>query len=100
MNSSLVRRGCGAALLALCALYVVLPPARGQERFVDQVINRETVQSMRHGTGYYPAMDRALRHHGGPVSSVRAFRLPSIFLLWRPRPGGRAVVGLFRAPGG
>ena len=95
MNSSLVRRGCGAALLALCVLYAVLPPARGQERFVDQVINRETVQSMRHGAGYYPAMDRALRRHGGPVSSVRAYRLPTVFLLWRALPGGRAVWLLF-----
>src|SRR5438067_1943262 len=34
MTSSPVRRACAAALLALCALYAVLPPARGQERFV------------------------------------------------------------------
>jgi hypothetical protein len=82
-------------VLALCAVYAVLPPARGQERFVDQVINRETVHSMRAGAGYYPAMDKALRRHGGPVSSVRAFRMPTLFLLWRVLPGPRAVWLLF-----
>jgi hypothetical protein len=90
-----VRRAAAVSVLALCAVYAVLPPARGQERFVDQVINRETVQSMRAGAGYYPAMDRALRHHGGAVSSVRAFRMPTVFLLWRVLPGPRAVWLLF-----
>jgi len=91
----MARRAAGVVVLVLCALYAVLPPARGQERFVDQVINRETVQSMRAGAGYYPAMDKALRHHGGPVSSVRGFRMPTIFLLWRVLPGPRAVWLLF-----
>jgi len=86
-----LRRGCAAAALALCAVYAVLPPARGHESFVDQVINRETVDAMRHGRGYYPAMDQALRRHGGAVSSVRAFREPPVFLLWRLLPGPRAV---------
>jgi hypothetical protein len=95
MRSPFLGRVCSAAVLALCAVYAVLPPTQGQERFVDQVINRETVQSMRHGAGYYPAMDSALRHHGGAVSSVRAYRLPTVFLLWRALPGGRAVWLLF-----
>jgi hypothetical protein len=82
-------------VLAVCAVYAVLPPARGQERFVDQVINRETVQSMRAGAGYYAAMDKALRRHGGPVSSVRAFRMPMVFLVWRILPGPRAIWLLF-----
>jgi hypothetical protein len=95
VRSPLLRRAAAVTVLALCAVYAVLPPARGQERFVDQVINRETVQSMRAGAGYYPAMDKALRRHGGAVSSVRAFRMPTVFLLWRVLPGPRAVWLLF-----
>src|SRR5205807_2444930 len=38
-----------------------------------------------------------LRHRGGAVSSVRAYRLPTVFLLWRALPGGRAVWLLFVA---
>jgi hypothetical protein len=91
MTTSPVRRAAVAVTLALCAIYAILPPARGAEHFVDQVINRETVDSMRAGAGYYPAMDKALRRHGGAVSSVRAFRLPEIFVLWRVLPGPRAI---------
>ena len=95
MTSPFLRRAAAVLTLALCAMYAVLPPARGEEHFVDQVINRETVESMRSGAGYYPAMDRALRRHGGAVSSVRALRLPAPFLLWRVLPGPRAVWLLF-----
>lgn len=95
MTASVFRKAAVAVTLALCVLYAVLPPARGAEHFVDQVINRETVDAMRAGSGYYPAMDKALRHHGGAVSSVRAFRLPELFLVWRLLPGPRAVWLLF-----
>src|SRR5439155_8582566 len=95
VRSRFVRRGAAAVTIALCAMYAVLPPARGAERFVDQVINRETVDAMRAGSGYYPAMDHALRRHGGSVSSVRAIRLPEVFLIWRLMPGPRAVWLLF-----
>lgn len=87
---------CAAAVVAVCVLYAVVAPTRGHEHFVDQVINRETVDRMRAGAGYYPAMDRALRDHIGPASSVRAFRLPTAFLVWRVLPR-RAVWLLFVA---
>ena len=61
MTSPFLRRAAVVLTLAICVMYAVLPPARGEEHFVDQVINRETVESMRSGAGYYPAMDRALR---------------------------------------
>ena len=57
MISTPLRRAVVAVTLALCGVYAVLPPAHGAEHFVDQVINRETVESMRAGAGYYPAMD-------------------------------------------
>ena len=70
------------------------PPVAG-ERFVDQVIYRETTEDMRRGDGYYAAMDRALRETNGPAESARAFRLPGIFLLWRVLPSQGWVWALF-----
>lgn len=78
------------AVLVVCGLYAVRPPAKGREFFVDHVINRQTVDAMRSGEGYYEAMDDALREHVGPASSVRAFRMPTAFLVWRWLPGAHA----------
>src|SRR5437763_398158 len=55
VRSPMVRRAAGVVVLVLCALYAVLPPARGQERSVDQVINRETVLWMWRRTRWGPA---------------------------------------------
>lgn len=79
------------AVLVLCGLYAVAAPGRGREYFVDQVIYRETLDAMRDGRGYYAAMDSALRANNGPASSTRAFRTPTVFLLWRLLPGAKAV---------
>jgi hypothetical protein len=76
-----------AAVLAVCVLYAVAAPGRGREQFVDQAINRQTVEAMRGGAGYYDAMDAALRHYNGPAASVRAYRTPTAFVLWRWLPG-------------
>jgi hypothetical protein len=80
-----------AIAFAICAVYAIAAPARGQEHFVDQVINRVTVEHMEHGAGYYDAMDRALRQYNGPAGSVRAYRLPVPFLLWRLLGSARAI---------
>jgi len=78
-------------VLALCALYAIAAPARGQEHFVDEAINRVTVEHMRHGANYYDAMDDSLRRYNGPAGSVRAYRLPTPFLLWRALGSVRAI---------
>jgi hypothetical protein len=80
-----------ALSLAICAVYAIAAPARGQEYFVDQAINRVTVEHMRDGDGYYRAMDRALRQYNGPAGSARAFRLPTPFLIWRLLGSPRAI---------
>jgi hypothetical protein len=79
------------AVVLTAALYVVAAPAAGRELFIDEVINRQTVDQMRTGDGYYEAMEGALRRNVGPASSVRAFRTPFAFLAWRwlPGAGGR-----------
>src|SRR6266849_11061925 len=84
-------------VLALSVGYAVVAPGRANETFVDQVISRQTTEHMRAGAGYYPSMDRALRANNGAASSVRAFREPTIFLLWRLLPSQSFVWWAFFA---
>jgi len=98
---TLVRRAALLFLIALCLGVGLAAPAMGHETFVDEIINRETVSYMRAGAGYYPAMDRALLANASTPSTVRAFREPTVFLLWRVLPSQEwvwwsfvAVVGL------
>jgi hypothetical protein len=91
------RRLAAVAVLAICLVYAVAPPGRGVEHFVDEIIYRRTTQQMRHGVGYYRAMDHALRGTNGPAGSTRAFRTPTVFLLWRWLPGQHAVWLVFVA---
>src|SRR5207245_1533423 len=44
-----------------------------------------------HGAGYYPSMDRALRRQIGPAETPRAFRPPTVFVLWSLLPGDRWI---------
>ena len=58
---------------------------------IDHAMYLSTVHLMRRGSGYYPAMDTALRHFIGPAATPRAFRPPPIFLLWRFIPNDRWI---------
>src|SRR5439155_16099441 len=91
LTRATVRAVAVTLVLALCALYAIAAPARGQEHFVDEAINRVTVEHMRHGANYYDAMDDSLRRYNGPAGSVRAYRLPTPFLLWRALGSVRAI---------
>lgn len=65
---------------------VTLPSPRP---YYDLMVNRLTVDGLRAGLGYYEAMDSAMRAVGnGPVESVRAFRLPTLYLAWSLLPEG------------
>ena len=73
-------------VLALTLACAVALPSRSNETFVDQAINRQTIQHMRAGSGYYAAMARSLSDNRESASSVRAFREPTLFLFWRALP--------------
>jgi hypothetical protein len=49
----------------------------------DLIAYKRTVELMREGQGYYPAMTQALEETSGPPSTVTAYRTPTIFWLWR-----------------
>jgi hypothetical protein len=67
---------------ALCAGWGL---TAGHDRHlnIDHVTYLSTIHLMRHGVGYFPAMDRALRNSIGPAATPRAFRMATIFYLWR-----------------
>jgi hypothetical protein len=72
-------------IVILCAGYVLLPqtdPLVG----IDHIVFRQAYEQMRAGSGYYEAMDGALRAVYGPSETLRAFRMPTVFLLWRCLP--------------
>lgn len=52
----------------------------------DELIFRGTLEDMHRGRGFYPAYRDALAAQGVAGSQVRAFRLPTEFLLLRPFP--------------
>lgn len=79
-----------AASLAVCVGFG-LTDAR-LAPFADPPLYALTAENMRDGQGYYAAMDRAFEElFHTDVSSPRAFRLPTVFLLWRVLPSERAI---------
>ncbi len=71
-----------AGALLIIVLSLQAAPAGGE--FLDMKIYRNATERMKAGESYYPAMTEAMTaFDAGPVSSVRAYRLPSIFWLWR-----------------
>src|SRR3954451_3180092 len=58
----------------------------------DPAVYLDAVHRMRHGAGYYGAMDAAMRAFRiGPVESTRAFRPATVFVLWRWLPNDHVV---------
>jgi hypothetical protein len=71
-----------AAGVVLLGVLSLRAPSGGG--FLDLKIYRETTDRMKTGEGYYPAMTEAMTaFDAGPAGSVRAYRLPTIFWLWR-----------------
>jgi hypothetical protein len=98
-NRAAADRGLLARLcLAAIAIgYAALGWVNGAQA-IDHHINLRTVALMRHGLGYYDAMNRAMREVGhAPVDEVRAFRMPTVFLVWRWLPDERAIWIVFVA---
>jgi hypothetical protein len=76
--------------LAVCAGWGVTPGHDGLLN-IDHAMYLSAVHFMRHGSGYYAAMDRALRHYIGPAATPRAYRPPFIFEFWKLLPNDRAI---------
>jgi hypothetical protein len=87
----------GLAVLAVCLTYGCLVPAISQFEMVDHHVFLRATSLMRGGLGYYPAMDQALREVYGPAESVRAFRMPTIFFLWRWLPSPSWIWAVYLA---
>lgn len=85
-------------IIALGLGYGWVAPAESQTEMIDHHAFMRTVSLMRYGTDYYAAMDRALREVCGPVESVRAFRLPTLFWFWQLLPSARLDLGDLRRP--
>jgi hypothetical protein len=84
-------------LAAVALGYASLGWATGTQA-IDHHIDLRTIALMRHGVGYYDAMNRAMREVGhAPVDEVRAFRMPTVFLVWRWLPDERAIWLVFVA---
>jgi hypothetical protein len=65
---------------AICLARLIAPAGAIQ---IDHEVDRQTLVAMRHGSSFWSGMDQALRHIYGPAQSIRAFRMPTIFLVWR-----------------
>lgn len=53
------------------------------ESSTDTITYQRTVDLMRAGHGYYPAMKNALQSVGGSTGRIQYFRLPTIFWFWK-----------------
>ena len=83
-----VERTAATAVIVLLCLGFALWEPRGARPYIDHAINRDAVTLMGDGQGYYEAMDRSLRAHIGPAETARAYRTPTLFLLWSQLPEG------------
>jgi hypothetical protein len=61
---------------------------KGQHAIHDDAAFRDVIHRMHGGEDYYHATVDAFLRRGTRVGSVRAFRLPTVFLLWRVLPTG------------
>jgi hypothetical protein len=70
------------AVVATTALGSAAPPRHPDGQVSDPALYLDVVHRMRDGGGYYGAMTQRMVDLGiGPVETVRAFRLPTMFVL-------------------
>jgi hypothetical protein len=63
------------------AIWLGLPANSNKD--TDLVTYSIVVGDMRVGYGYYAAMADGLDRTVGPASTIRAYRLPTVFVVWR-----------------
>lgn len=90
------------AIIAIAVGFAVRAPAEPDLEMIDHALFTRTVDEMRGGLGYYEAMESALGVVYGPeraelTETVRGFRPPPTFLLWRLLPSDAAMWGVFVA---
>ena len=73
------------ALLAIA--YAANPPA-SKFAIVDQVGFLDTLRRMKASTGFYAAYADSFAALGADVGSIRGYRFPTMFLIWRWFPEG------------
>ena len=79
-------------VVAITAVLAVGSAVRTPRLKNDPLVYLGALHRMRGGQGYYRALDAAMREGRiGPVETVRAFRLPTAFLLWRWLPTDHLV---------
>ena len=84
-----VRIVTASAIVLICLWYLFGLPARDPIVMIDHHVFGEACHRMHAGAGYYDAMDASLRATYGPSESLRAFRMPTVFLLWSLAPSDR-----------
>src|SRR5262245_16703276 len=69
---------------ALAVVFLALGPSHVTAKHSDQLFYEDTVERMQRGDDYYSAMDAALfRVTQAPLTQIRSFRLPAVFILSR-----------------
>lgn len=86
-------------------VFVLAAPTQPDREMIDHALFTLATDEMRSGESYYQAMEDAFAVVYGPdraelTETVRGFRLPTTFLIWRLLPGDRAVWLLFAALAG
>jgi hypothetical protein len=81
----------GVAIVVACVGFAWVVPPAGRHEMIDHHIFLRAIDLMRAGRGYYGAMDQAFRETDGPVETVRAYRMPTIFLAWAALPSNRMI---------
>ncbi|HUP14572.1 MAG TPA: hypothetical protein VM848_00735 [Acidimicrobiia bacterium] len=96
------KREIAAALgiLVVCVILGLAAAVPSDAEMIDQALFRITVEHMRNGEGYYSAYDSAQDIVYGPqraaiTETIRAFRMPTTFLLWQLLPSEEAIWWLF-----
>lgn len=85
------RRVVGTSIALVIGGFGILVPKGGDAR-VDHDAFLRTIQRMRAGQGYYAAMRDVFLREGTRLGSARAYRTPTIFLLWQRIPASLLYV--------
>lgn len=83
-------------ILLVSVGFWVIAPHEPDLEMIDHALFTITVDNMRGGAGYYEAMEESLAIVYGPeradvTETVRGFRPPTTFLLWRLLPGDQTI---------
>lgn len=95
-----VRSIVAVAIVVLTVIYASAAPTQADEEMIDHRLFRLTTEAMREGAEYYEAMDAAFGvvyepERAGLIENVRAYRLPTTFVLFAALPNDRIIWFVF-----